>query len=177
MYYICLVIARDAAHHITNLSQHFPVLFVTGPRQSGKTTLVRALFRDLPYALLELPDQRRMASDDPRSFLAKYPSGAVFDEVQNVPELFSYLQGIVDEDRNVRFVLTGSQNFLLNEKISQSLAGRAGIATLLPLTLHELNDRAMKSTFEEWIVRGLYPEVQPQCSTRFVLPELCPNIS
>ena len=137
------MIQRSASSYIDSISRNFPVLFLTGPRQSGKTTLVKALFKNLPYVLLELPDQRRLAQEDPRSFLRKYSNGAILDEVQNVPELFSYLQGIVDENRNVKFVLTGSQNFLLNEKISQSLAGRAGIATLLPFTLLELKEKIL----------------------------------
>lgn len=153
------MIGRKTAPYIDSLSQHFPVLFLTGPRQSGKTTLAKALFKDLPYVLLELPDQRRLAQEDPRSFLLKYPNGAILDEVQNVPEIFSYLQGIVDENREVKFVLTGSQNFLLNEKISQSLAGRAGVATLLPLTLLELKEKIANSRYEDWIVRGFYPEL------------------
>lgn len=151
------MIKRDAASHINIISRHFPVVFLTGPRQSGKTTLVKTLFKDLPYVLLELPDQRRLAQEDPRSFLINYPKGAVLDEVQNVPELFSYLQGIVDENRDVKFILTGSQNFLLSEKITQSLAGRAGVVTLLPLTLQELKDKIKKTRFEWWIFNGFYP--------------------
>jgi predicted AAA+ superfamily ATPase len=148
---------REAASLINSVSKHFPVLFLTGPRQSGKTTLVKTLFKDLPYVLLELPDQRRLAEEDPRSFLMKYPGGLILDEVQNVPHLFSYLQGIVDENRDVKFILTGSQNFLLNQKITQSLAGRAGVVTLLPLALHELKDKLKQTTFEHWIFNGFYP--------------------
>jgi predicted AAA+ superfamily ATPase len=153
------MIPRRAEAYIRSVYQHFPIVFLTGPRQSGKTTLARALFKNLPYALLELPDQQRLAREDPRSFLMKYPKGAILDEVQNVPELFSYLQGVVDDDREVRFILTGSQNFLLNEKITQSLAGRAGIVTLLPLSLQELSDKIPTTHYEEWIVRGFYPEL------------------
>lgn len=149
--------AREAASTITSIIRHFPVLFLTGPRQSGKTTLAKILFNDLPYVLLELPDQRKLAEDDPRSFLMKFSRGAILDEVQNVPHLFSYLQGIVDENKHVKFILTGSQNFLLNEKITQSLAGRAGIVTLLPLTLRELKDKVKQTTFEHWIFNGFYP--------------------
>lgn len=153
------MIHRFAEAHIKEIFKFFPVLFLTGPRQSGKTTLVKALFKELPYVLLELPDQQALAREDPRSFLMKYPKGAVLDEVQNVPELFSYLQGLVDNDREVRFILTGSQNFLLNEKITQSLAGRAGIVTLLPLSLQELQQDIPKNQYEDWIVRGFYPEL------------------
>lgn len=153
------MITRAAETYLRDIFKYFPVVFLTGPRQSGKTTLVKALFKDLPYVLLELPDQQRLAREDPRSFLMRYAKGAVFDEVQHVPELFSYLQGVVDDDREVRFILTGSQNFLLNEKITQSLAGRAGMVTLLPLSLQELSDKIPPSQYEEWIVRGFYPEL------------------
>ena len=162
------MIQRSASSYIDSISRNFPVLFLTGPRQSGKTTLVKVLFKNLPYVLLEMPDQRRLAQEDPRSFLRKYSNGAILDEVQNVPELFSYLQGIVDENRNVKFALTGSQNFLLNEKISQSLAGRAGIATLLPFTLLELKEKIANSGYEDWIVHGFYPEL----FNRNIPPEL-----
>jgi predicted AAA+ superfamily ATPase len=151
------MIARQAVPYIESLYANFPVLFVTGPRQSGKTTLVRSLFPDLPYVLLELPDIRRLALEDPRAFLEPYTRGAILDEVQHVPELFSYIQGLVDEDRSRRFVLTGSQNFLLNEKITQSLAGRVGICTLLPLTLSELDQSRRAS--HEFIFTGFYPEL------------------
>ena len=153
------MIERSLAKYIETLFRNFPVLFINGPRQSGKTTLVKSLFTHLPYVLLEWPDQRKLAQQDPRGFLMKYPEGAILDEVQNVPELFSYLQGIVDENRSVRFVLTGSQNFLLNEKISQSLAGRVGIAQLLPLSLHELKADYTKAYYEDFIFRGFYPEL------------------
>jgi hypothetical protein len=114
------------------------VLVLTGPRQSGKTTLARRLFPRLPYATLESPDVRALAADDPRAFLARYPQGALLDEVQRAPELFSYLQETVDAaPHRARFVLTGSSDFALLQSVSQSLAGRAGIARLLPLTLTE----------------------------------------
>ncbi|MCW5911560.1 MAG: ATP-binding protein [Cyclobacteriaceae bacterium] len=151
------MIPRKIEPHIHDLFRHFPVLFVTGPRQSGKTTLVKTLFKQLPYVLLEVPETRRLALEDPRTFLANYPSGAILDEVQNAPELFSYLQGIVDDDRSTRFVLTGSQNFLLNERISQSLAGRAGVCSLLPLSVTELPQARLKA--DEFIFKGFYPEL------------------
>lgn len=153
------MIPRQAEAYIRSVYAHFPVVFLTGPRQSGKTTLAKALFKNLPYVLLELPDQQRLAREDPRSFMMKYSTGAILDEVQHVPELFSYLQGVVDDNREVRFILTGSQNFLLNEKITQSLAGRAGMVTLLPLSLQELSDKIPATQYEAWIVRGFYPEL------------------
>ena len=147
---------RMASEQIKKLSRHFSVVFISGPRQSGKTTLAKELFKNLPYILLELPDQRKLALEDPRAFLMKFSKGAVLDEVQNVPELFSYLQGIVDDNPKKKFVLTGSQNFLLNEKITQSLAGRAGVSVLLPLTIKELNP-SPKTNFVELIFKGSYP--------------------
>lgn len=162
------MIARKSQDYLKSLYQYFPVLFVTGPRQSGKTTLVRSLFGSLPYVLLELPDQQNLAKQDLRLFLSQYPSGAIFDEAQNVPELFSYLQGIVDNDRSLRFVLTGSQNFLFNERISQSLAGRVGLSVLLPLTLQELATQVPATSFEKFIFTGFYPELY----NRQIPPEL-----
>lgn len=133
----------------------YPILGITGPRQSGKTTLAKMLFSHLPYVSLENLDIRTQARQDLRSFLAHYQTGAVFDEVQHVPELLSYLQGIVDElPQKGRYVLTGSQNFSLNHHISQSLSGRIGMVTLLPLSLSELNTLDDPSTS---IFQGGYP--------------------
>lgn len=137
----------------------FPVLAVTGPRQSGKTTLVRELFADKPYVSLEDPDVRTLALDDPRGFLARYPSGAVIDEAQHAPELFSYLQTRVDETSAPgQFVLTGSQNFLLIRGISQSLAGRAAMAQLPPLMLAELERaKVLPDRLDDYLWQGAYP--------------------
>lgn len=119
-----------------------PVVTLTGPRQSGKTTLVRAAFPDLPYVSLEAPDVRERALTDPRGFLNGLRAGAVLDEVQRAPDLLSYLQGMVDEDpRPGRFIVTGSQNFLLLDRVSQSLAGRTRILHLYPFALSELEGR------------------------------------
>jgi predicted AAA+ superfamily ATPase len=121
------------------MARKFPVVTITGPRQSGKTTLCRTAFSSLPYASLEAPDVREFAATDPRGFLAGYPTGAVIDEVQRVPELLSYLQVVVDEHRrNGEWVLTGSQNFALLASLSQSLAGRTAVLNLLPVDLQEL---------------------------------------
>ncbi len=120
----------------------FPVITVTGPRQSGKTTLVRAAFPDHTYVSLEDPDERGHALDDPRGFIGRTQGGLIIDEAHHAPELFSYLQGIVDgEDRPGRFILTGSHNFLLMQAVSQTLAGRAAIHHLLPLSHDELLGR------------------------------------
>ena len=151
------MIERTLASKITPLSQKFQVITLTGPRQSGKTTLVRAVFPALPYVSLEEPDIRQVALTDPRGFLSNFPKGAVLDEIQNTPELFSYIQRIVDENRQIQFILTGSSNFLLMEKISQSLAGRTAVLTLLPFSLQELEP--LREPVEALIFKGLYPRV------------------
>lgn len=126
---------------LEKFSKFYPVLGITGPRQSGKTTLAKILFPHLPYVSLENLDTRIQAQQDLRSFLANYQNGAIFDEVQHVPELLSYLQGVVDESsQKGRYVITGSQNFSLSHHISQSLSGRIGMVTLLPLSLSELKE-------------------------------------
>ncbi len=137
----------------------FPILTITGPRQSGKTTLSRLLAPHLPYYSLEDPDTRALATEDPRAFLRQASDGAILDEVQRAPELFSYLQGVVDGDRRMgRFILTGSSQFELIESITQSLAGRASMLTLLPFSLEELEaaDRA-PATVDELLYTGLFP--------------------
>lgn len=133
------MIERDIAPVLRSLARQYPVVTLTGPRQSGKTTLARAEFPHLPYASLEDPDTRRFALEDPRGFLAQHAAGAVLDEIQRAPELASYLQTLVDADPQPgRFVLTGSQQFELMTQVSQSLAGRTALLRLLPLTLSEV---------------------------------------
>jgi len=137
------MIKRILATKLKALATQFPVVTVTGPRQSGKTTLVRAVFKDYDYLSLELPDQRNFALEDPRGFLGQFDGPVILDEVQRTPELFSYIQVIVDEnsDQMGRFILTGSQNFLLLQSISQSLAGRCAVLNLLPFSFAELAGR------------------------------------
>ncbi|HHQ42184.1 MAG TPA: AAA family ATPase, partial [Chromatiales bacterium] len=134
------MLPRHLAPTLREAARHFPVVTLTGPRQSGKTTLVRATFPGHAYVSLELPDERAFAREDPRGFLDRYPGPVILDEVQRAPELLSYIQAAVDEapDRRGRFILTGSHNFLLREKVSQSLAGRTAVLHLLPLSLTEL---------------------------------------
>ena len=154
------MIRREAEEKIRSLAGGFPAVAVIGPRQSGKTTLVRSVFPQLPYVLLEDPDTRAFAEEDPRSFLAHYEkTGAVLDEVQRVPELFSYLQGILDKNRRPgQFTLTGSQNFLTMERIPQSLAGRVGIVKLLPLSMRELALAGIEpERYEDLLYAGLFP--------------------
>lgn len=155
------MIARKAQQELEDLATIFKAVAVIGPRQSGKTTLVRHLFSEKPYANLENPDTRQFATEDPRGFLENYPNGAVFDEVQRVPELFSYLQEILDnQQQNGNYILTGSNNFLLQENISQSLAGRVGYLELLPLSLQEI-DISNKTT-DELLLAGGYPSIYQQ---------------
>lgn len=150
------MIQREAEAEIRALAMQFKAVAIVGPRQSGKTTLVRHIFGDKPYVNLENPDLRMYATDDPRGFLSNYPHGAVLDEVQRVPELFSYLQQILDESAmHGMFILTGSTNFLLQERISQSLSGRVGYLSLLPLSLSEINDS--QSNSNQLMYKGGYP--------------------
>lgn len=156
------MIHRFITSTIQRLAQGFPVLVLTGPRQSGKTTLVRDTFPEKPYISLENPDTRLFATEDPRGFLGRYPDGAIFDEVQRVPELLSYIQGIVDEHRTPgRYILTGSQNFTLSRQVNQSLAGRAGIAQLLPLSGGELMAEGLLTAgLDELLFVGGYPALR-----------------
>jgi predicted AAA+ superfamily ATPase len=156
------VIKREAESELINLAKQFKAVAVVGPRQSGKTTLTRHVFNDKPYVSLENPDIRRFALDDPRGFLSQYKEGAVIDEVQRVPELFSYLQQILDEDpKKGKFILTGSNNFLLQESISQSLSGRIAYLFLLPFSFSELADEK-ENNLQETLFRGFYPPLYDQ---------------
>lgn len=152
--------SRSAKDRLLRLAQGFPVVVITGPRQSGKTTLARAAFPGHDYISLEDPDARERVLDDPRGFLARARAqGVVVDEVQRAPVLLSYLQTAVDntDGRLGRVVLTGSQNLLMSQAVRQSLAGRAGFVELLPLSWSELapDDRSM--SLDDWLVRGAYP--------------------
>jgi len=156
------MIKRKLAKHILRLVKSYPIISLTGPRQSGKTTLVKELFsQNYRYVSLEDLDLRLFANEDPRGFLENYQQYVIFDEVQNAPGLFSYLQGIVDRDKLPgQFILTGSQNFLLLEKISQSLAGRSAILHLLPLELNEIeNAKIPLLSLEKTLIKGFYPRV------------------
>lgn len=153
------MITRNAEQTIRTLLRGFPLVTLTGPRQSGKTTLARAVFSDRPYASLEDPDVRLAAQDDPRSFLGRFPDGAVLDEVQRCPALLSYLQTIVDADgRMGLFILTGSQQFGLLSGITQSLAGRTAFVELLPFSLPELNRAGrLPEDADTMLLTGCYP--------------------
>jgi uncharacterized protein len=154
------MIPREIAPHLLDCFEKYPVVTLTGPRQSGKTTLVRELFKAKPYANLEHPGTREFAQSDPEAFLGQFKAGAVLDEIQRVPALTSYIQVIVDERRkNGLFVLTGSHQFSLREAVNQSLAGRTAILRLLPLSLVELGHQTTYSDLDELLWRGLYPRV------------------
>ncbi|MEK7852298.1 MAG: AAA family ATPase, partial [Planctomycetota bacterium] len=154
------MIPRKAEAIIHKLSKGFPVVAITGPRQSGKTTLAKASFPSKPYITLENPDMLELALDDPKGFLNNYrPKGAVLDEVQRAPQLLSYLQTIIDEDKEMgAFVLTGSQRFNLLAPTTPSTAGRVGLIELLPFSYEEIGNRVARlSHLNEWIYKGGYP--------------------
>lgn len=156
------MIDRHLAPTLLRVAQGFAVVTVTGPRQSGKTTLVRQVFGSKPYVSLEDPSELAFAQEDPRGFLNRFRSGAVFDEAQRWPELFSHLQGLVDAERVPgRFVLTGSQQFGLLAGVSQSLAGRAAVLALLPLSLGEL-PQAGEAGLDALMTLGGYPALHAQ---------------
>ena len=157
------MITRDIAPLLLKSAAHYPVVTVTGPRQSGKTTLCRSLFADKPYVSLEAPDVRRFATEDPRGFLASLRQGAILDEIQRVPELTAYLQGQVDDDPTPgRFILTGSQQFELMSGVSQSLAGRTAILRLLPFSMAELELAQPPVDIAQTLLTGFYPRIHDQ---------------
>ena len=157
------MIERDITPCLTNLFEQYPFVTVTGPRQSGKTTLCRATFPNLKYVNLEAPDQREFAQSDPRGFLSQIGDGAILDEIQRVPDLLSYLQVLADEKRqNGLFILTGSEHFKLSESISQSLAGRTGLLRLLPFSLAERQRTGAGDVIEEILYSGFYPRIHDQ---------------
>ena len=128
------MITRQMSSQILEAAAQYPVVAVTGPRQSGKTTLCRELFPDYAYANLEKPETRQFAVEDPNGFLAQFDRPVILDEVQRVPDLFSYIMPLVDEHRKMgEYILSGSQNFHLQQAISQSLAGRCATMKLLPI--------------------------------------------
>ncbi len=157
------MIKRSATKLLQELASYFKVVAVIGPRQSGKTTLVKQVFNKKPYANLENPVSLSFAFDDPVGFLQQYPDGAVIDEAQKAPHLFSYLQEITDNYKKPgMFILTGSNNFLLNKNISQSLAGRVAYLQLLPFNFNEIKGTVPYFDEEDFILNGFYPPVYDQ---------------
>ena len=157
------MIQREIMRSLTQLFAQYPVVTLTGPRQSGKTTLSRAALPNLAYLNLEAPDQRAFAESDPRGFLVQAGDGAIIDEVQNVPDLLSYIQVDVDErGRNGVFVLTGSEQFRLSRAISQSLAGRTALLKLLPFSLAERARTDASMAIDDVIFSGFYPRILDQ---------------
>ena len=168
------MIQRTAKDKLKDLASKFKAVAVTGARQTGKTTLVKQVFKGKPYLSLENPETRNFALEDPRGFLASYPKGAILDEVQRAPELFSYLQEILDNSKvKGLFILSGSNNFLLQQNISQTLAGRVGYINLLPFSIEELKkSKLLPDDDDQLMLKGFYPPIYDQ-----EIPPLdwCPN--
>lgn len=160
------MIKRNIEENLKKYFKQYPVVVLTGPRQSGKTTIVKKLFPKLAYVNLEDLELREFAENDPKGFLNQYGDNLIIDEVQRVPSLFSYIQLIVDEKKeNGMYVLTGSQNLLLMEKINQSLAGRVAILKLLPFSMSELQKAhkiLKKDTVSDILFTGFYPKLYDQ---------------
>jgi hypothetical protein len=157
------MIDRTIEPVLKNLVTQYPVVTITGPRQSGKTTLCRKVFPQMAYENLEIPDVRQYALDDPRGFLNRYSNGVILDEIQRAPDLLSYIQGIVDERQHPgQFILTGSQQLEVLNRISQSLAGRTALLKLLPLSLAEIQVEGTSSSIDRLILSGFYPRIHDQ---------------
>lgn len=154
------MIQRELRNILKEYAQEFRAVLLTGPRQSGKTTLTQQTFPDKPYVSLENPDEKLLAETDARAFLSRFPNGAILDEIQRVPSLFSYLQEILDRtNTDGLFILTGSNNILLQENVSQTLAGRLGILDLYPLSFREIETIGNDYSLYDLIFNGSYPEI------------------
>lgn len=178
---VCIyaMIARKMEQKLTSLAKAYPLVTLTGPRQSGKTTLCHSAFHDYQYLSFEDPDVRESATSDARRFLSTYSSHCILDEVQRVPALYSYLQGHVDRtDETGQFILIGSQNFLLAENVTQSLAGRTALLSLLPFSITELESAGLLSAdLDNVIFSGGYPRlfdhsIAPPISTLITSPRI-----
>lgn len=152
-------IQRELSGAIEEAARYFPVITISGPRQSGKTTLIRNEFSHLPYYSLENLDIRSYAVNDPVAFLNHNPEGMILDEVHNAPDLLSYIQGIVDEYPERKFILSGSSQFAMLRKVSQSLAGRTAIFELLPLSYSEIKEQAEGKPLDDLLFEGFYPAI------------------
>ena len=156
-----LMVNRAIENLLKEYAGEFRSLLLVGPRQSGKSTLVKKVFPDKPYISLENIDERDLAENDPRAFLARFPHGAILDEIQRAPGLFNYLQEILDNStEDGLFILTGSNNLLLQSNISQTLAGRIGILDLLPMSMNEIKEFELEELdVNSLILKGSYPEI------------------
>jgi predicted AAA+ superfamily ATPase len=158
-----MFIERTLGKYLEESFRQFPVITITGPRQSGKTTLCRHVFKALPYVNLERLSEREFAREDPEGFLQRFPEGAIIDEIQNVPEILSEIQVVVDQaQRNGMFVLTGSQQYSLREALSQSLAGRTALFRLLPFALEELGKSGTTLSTDQLLYKGGFPRIHEQ---------------
>lgn len=157
------MIKRQIANELLILITEYPVVTILGPRQSGKTTLAKNLFKNYMYSNLEVPEERHFASKDPNAYLAQFTSKVIIDEIQRVPELLSYIQDIVDKDESEepgKFILTGSHQLQLRQAVTQSLAGRTAIVNLLPLSIAELRNHSIElGSFEEYCFTGFLPRI------------------
>lgn len=154
------MIQREIHLVLKEYASEFRSVLLVGPRQSGKTTLVKETFPEKPYVSLENPDERLLAESDSRAFMNRFPNGAIFDEVQRVPTLLSYIQEILDQtDQDGLFILTGSNNILLQENVSQTLAGRIGVLDLYPLSYREIITTGVNYSLNQLILKGSYPEI------------------
>jgi len=155
-------IPRLITEEVLASAKEYPIITISGPRQSGKTTLAKHLFKQLPYYNLESPDTLDLITSDPRAFFRQNPKGAIIDEIQRAPELLSYLQVTVDENKNCLFVITGSNQFSMLEKVSQSLAGRTAILKLLPFCIEEISSISPDLSADELIFKGMMPSVHAE---------------
>lgn len=155
-----MIIKRDLQPIVLNSSTKYPVITITGPRQSGKTTLIRSTFPDYPYLSMEAPDERERALSDPRGLFSRFGNRLIIDEIQQGPPLLSYIQDVVDNDRQASFIISGSQNMLMMASISQSLAGRTSIFYQLPLSLNELSGTDwLWNDWTQHLWTGFYPRI------------------
>lgn len=156
-----MIVNREIIKSLIFFKDKYPILALTGPRQSGKTTLLKELFPDYTYLSLENPDMRTFLENDPKGFFEKYSKYCIFDEAQRVPQLFSYLQTIVDDSKIMgQFILSGSQNFHLIKNITQSLAGRVALFKLLPFDFTELkSENLLQKDYAEVMIKGFYPAI------------------
>lgn len=164
-------IHRELATVVKEAYRYFPVITITGPRQSGKTTLIRNLFEHLPYYSLENLDVREYAENDPLAFLNQHSEGMILDEVHNCLKLLSYIQGIVDEDPKRRFILSGSSQFAMLKNVTQSLAGRTAVFELLPMSYSEIRNEVTNVPLDNLLFNGFYPAIYSERNiAKFLYP-------